>query len=129
MQSPQLQIFNKVFDYLQGLGVTVITRKEMMDEIPYPFFVVSYANEQNKSVYTFDSFNGKFNIKVDLFSLGDDYGKHDYLLRIANDYLSNFNDLDEYTLKLNDLTNETLTENTTNQALLHSVLITEYDAY
>ncbi|HDE9107316.1 TPA: hypothetical protein PD599_002775, partial [Staphylococcus aureus] len=44
MQSPQLQLYNKVFDLSSGYGVPVVSKKEMTDELPYPFIVLGRMN-------------------------------------------------------------------------------------
>ncbi|EUD36903.1 hypothetical protein O490_02821, partial [Staphylococcus aureus M0385] len=38
--TPNLQLYNKAYETLQGYGFPVISRKEMQQEIPYPFFVI-----------------------------------------------------------------------------------------
>lgn len=35
--TPNLQLYNKAYETLQGYGFPVISRKEMQQEIPYPF--------------------------------------------------------------------------------------------
>ncbi|MFI3545161.1 hypothetical protein V5G65_03665 [Mammaliicoccus sciuri] len=128
MQSPQLQIYNCVFARLQGLGVDVISFKEMKEHASYPFFVVSEVN-QTKSLDTFDSFKGYPNIKVDLWSTSDDRGKHDELFQQVDNILCYLGDFDDFQTQLNDITTSTMEDDTTNQMLIHSSFIAEYKAY
>ena len=37
--TPNLQLYNKAYETLQGYGFPVISRKEMQQEIPYPFVI------------------------------------------------------------------------------------------
>lgn len=43
--TPNLQLYNKAYETLQGYGFPVISRKEMQQEIPYPFFVIKCRSQ------------------------------------------------------------------------------------
>ncbi|WP_457831073.1 hypothetical protein, partial [Staphylococcus aureus] len=72
---------------LQGYGFPVISRKEMQQEIPYPFFVIKMP-ESNRSKYTFDSYSGDTNLVIDIWSVSDDLGHHDGLVKRCIDDLT-----------------------------------------
>ncbi len=59
---------NKAYETLQGYGFPVVYRKEMQQEVPYPFFVIKMP-ESNRSKYTFDSYSGDTNLVIDIWSV------------------------------------------------------------
>ena len=61
--TPNLQLYNKAYETL-GYGFPVISRKEMQQEIPYPF--CNKMPESNRSKYTFDSYSGDTNLVIDI---------------------------------------------------------------
>lgn len=128
MQSPKLQLYNKIFEILKGYDQLVVSFKDMADELPYPFFVLSEV-EEKKVQDTFNSFTGVLTIQVHLWSQADNRGEHDELEKLINHELSFLDELDGYQLILNDLNTKTLIDNTTNQLLLHTVMIVDYNAY
>ncbi|MFF7217912.1 hypothetical protein [Mammaliicoccus sciuri] len=128
MESPKLQLYNKVFEILKGFGYSVVDIKEMRQDLPYPFFVVSDVDER-KRIDSFNSFTSSLTIKVHLWSIADNRGEHERLESYINNELCFLYDLDEYQLILNELSSNTLVDDTTNQLLLHTVLIAEYKVF
>lgn len=128
MQSPKLQLYNKVFKIIDGYNEYVVEIKDMTDILPYPFFVLSEVHER-KILDTFNSFTGELSLQIHLWSLADDKGKHDELETRLNHDLSFLSALDDYQLILDDISTNTLIDNTTNQLLLHTVINVEYKVY
>lgn len=128
MQSPKLQLYNKVFEMIEEYDQLAVDFKDMADELPYPFFVLSDVHER-KLLDTFNSFSGVLTLQVHLWSLADDKGAHDELETRLNRDLSFLNELNDYQLILDDLNTNTLIDNTTNQLLLHTVMNVEYKVY
>jgi hypothetical protein len=128
MQSPKLQLYNKVFEMIEGYDQLVVDFKDMTDDLPYPFFVLSDVQER-KILDTFNSFTGELTMQIHLWSLADDKGKHDELETQLNHDLSFLGALDDYQLILDDISTNTLIDNTTNQLLLHTVMNVEYKVY
>ncbi|WP_218696840.1 hypothetical protein [Mammaliicoccus sciuri] len=128
MQSPKLQLYNKVFEMIEGYDQLVVDFKDMTDDLPYPFFVLSDVQER-KILDTFNSFTGELTMQIHLWSLADDKGKHDELETQLNHDLSFLSALDDYQLILDDISTNTLIDNTTNQLLLHTIINVEYKVY
>ncbi|MFI3129656.1 hypothetical protein [Mammaliicoccus sciuri] len=128
MQSPKLQLFNKVFEILKGYGKRVIIFQQMTDDLSYPFFVLSEVQER-KSLDTFNSFSGQVTIQVHLWSIAEYFDKHDDLEKRVNQDLSFITELEGYQLILDDISTNTLIDNTTNELLLHTVINVEYKVF
>ncbi|HEB2280964.1 hypothetical protein I6B80_05325 [Staphylococcus aureus] len=128
MQSPQLQLYNKIFDLSTGYGVPVVSKKEMTDELPYPFIVLGKM-DGHMNIRTFDSFDGLTSVTVDVWSKYDDLGSHDTIVYGLQKDLSQLEGLPNYQIRINDLTINQLPDNTTNQLLVHSQIVAEYDTY
>lgn len=128
MQSPKLQLYNKIFEIIQGCGERVIDFKDMTSEIPYPFFVVSEV-ETKKSNDTFNTFSSNLVIKVHLWSLGNDRYQHDEYEDFIDYELSFLGDLDGYQIILDTIHSNTVIDNTTNQEILHTVVTAEYKVF
>lgn len=128
MQSPKLQLYNKVFELIEGYDQLVVDYKDMTNEWPYPFFVLSDVQE-HKILDTFNSFSGELTLHIHLWSLADDKGKHDELETRLNRDLSFLDQLEDYQLIFDDLSTNTLIDNTTNQLLLHTVMSVAYKVY
>ncbi|HDT6182268.1 TPA: hypothetical protein ACF8UL_002641 [Staphylococcus aureus] len=128
MQSPQLQLYNKAFDLSTGYGVPVVSKKEMTDEPSYPFIVLGKMDE-HMNIRTFDSFDGLTSVTVDVWSKYDDLGSHDAIVYGLQKDLTQLEVLPNYQIRINDLTINQLPDNTTNQLLVHSQIVAEYDTY
>lgn len=128
MQSPKLQLYNKVFELIEGYDQLVVDYKDMTNEWPYPFFVLSDVQER-KILDTFNSFSGELTLHIHLWSLADDKSKHDELETRLNRDLSFLDQLEDYQLIFEDLSTNTLIDNTTNQLLLHTVMSVAYKVY
>lgn len=128
MQSPQLQLYNKAFDLSTGYGVPVVSKKEMTDEPSYPFIVLGKM-DGHMNIRTFDSFDGLTSVTVDVWSKYDGLGSHDAIVYGLQKDLTQLEVLPNYQIRINDLTINQLPDNTTNQLLVHSQIVAEYDTY
>lgn len=126
--TPNLQLYNKAFETLQGYGFPVISRKEMQQEIPYPFFVIKMP-ESVRRKYTFDSYSGNTNLVIDVWSVGGDLGEHDQLIqRCVNDLTPDI-DTDMFDFKEDEVNITQLVDKTTGQELLHTSITIVYKTY
>ncbi|MCI2913943.1 hypothetical protein [Staphylococcus hominis] len=128
-RTPQQLLYNEVFKQLQGYGIEVIDSTELGQSITYPFFVVTKRNAE-KFNYTLDSFGGGLVIDVDVWSKGNDVGRHDELVYFADDMLSRIEDLNGYHVSIDRINANTLiNKEEGNQNLLHTSIIAEYKSY
>ncbi|HFJ4971721.1 TPA: hypothetical protein ACGUKN_000906 [Staphylococcus aureus] len=126
--TPNLQLYNKAFETLQGYGFPVISRKEMQQEIPYPFFVIKMP-ESNRSKYTFDSYSGDTNLVIDIWSVSDGLGHHDELVKRCIDDLTPSVKTNNYDFEEDDTNITQLVDDTTNQELLHTSVTISYKTF
>ena len=82
----------------------------MQQEIPYPF-----CNKIN----TFDSYSGDTNLVIDIWSVSDDLGHHDGLVKRCIDDLTPSVKTNDYDFEEEDTNITQLVDDTTNQELLH----------
>ncbi|WP_432368681.1 hypothetical protein [Staphylococcus chromogenes] len=128
MQSPQLQLYNRIFEKVQELGVSVIDVKDQFQSLPYPFVAVSDVQEK-KQIFTNDSFNGHLTAKVDIWSRSEDKGAHYDLLSQCDAILTFMDDIEGYQVNFSDLLTNTMVDNDTDGDLIHSSLVVEYTLY
>ncbi|MGW7931876.1 hypothetical protein ACWEWU_09480 [Staphylococcus xylosus] len=126
--TPNLKIYNLVFEKLQGFGFEVISSKDINQELPYPFFVVKYPSS-NRENFTFDSYSGLTILVIDIWSLANDVGKHDKLIQKVVEVMTPHIITDEYQFEEHDVNITTIEDNTTKQLLLHTVITIQYKTY
>ena len=69
-------------------------------------------------------------IDVDVWSKGNDVGRHDELVYFADDILSRIEDLNDYHVSIDRINANTLiNKEEGNQNLLHTSIIAEYKSY
>lgn len=128
MQSAQFQLFNYIFKHISALGVPVISMRDFHDNIPYPFVMLQSTNDdEHKS--TFDSYTGRPSATLHIWGLDDDRGAHDALYMQVHNILSDEITLDGYTLFNAQITSNQSDDDTTEQILIHTTVIAEYDAH
>lgn len=128
MQSPNLQLYNKVFELGQGMNVTVVDYHDMTDDLPYPFFSAQNSTSKIERA-TLDRFEADVDVQVKLFSLDADKGAHDQLLYMMQMSLANLEQLDDYQVQMNDIQTNTMTYTETNQNIIQSNILAEYRVY
>ena len=100
--TPNLQLYNKAYETLQGYGFPVIFRKRDATRDS-----VSFCNkmpESNRSKYTFDSYSGDTNLVIDIWSVSDDLGHHDGLVKRCIDDLTPSVKTNDYDFEEEDTT-------------------------
>ena len=128
MQSPQLQLYNKTFDLAKGYDIPVISQKEMTEDISYPFVVLS-RSDGRMNIGSFDTIDGQTSVTIDIWSPESDLGLHDSIVYGLQVDLSQLETLPNYQVRLNDITVNQISEDTTNQSLAHSQIVAEFDTY
>ncbi|MCT2092744.1 hypothetical protein M3E02_02105 [Staphylococcus epidermidis] len=124
--TPTQLLFDKIFSILQGLGIEVIDVKDIANDIPYPFFVIKKF-KITKSAYTFNSFHGVVRGTIDIWSEGNNLGRHDQCIKYVENTLSKSIEIEDYQVRYNEMTINTIDDYSTDKALLHSIINVEYE--
>ncbi len=126
--TPNLQLYNKAYEKLQGYGWPVISRREMQREIPYPVCVIK-MREWNRSECTLDSYSDDTNLVIDSGSVSDDWGDHDGLVKRCIDDLKPSVKTNDYDFEEDDTNITQLVDDTTNQELIHTSVTISYNTF
>lgn len=125
MQSPSLQLYNRIFDIARSHGLQVIDYKDIASDWRYPFLTVQTPDE-DMSRDTFDSFNGGASVELKIFSLAHDRGAHDQLTHTLKMELMQLGTLLNYQLISNDVQINTMHYTESNQELLQTNILAEF---
>ncbi|CDR65337.1 hypothetical protein [Staphylococcus schweitzeri] len=124
--TPAQLLYDEIFTLLQGFGIDVIDFKDITEVLPYPFFVVKKFNI-TKTDYTLQSFHGKLNGMIHVWSKADDFGQHDQCVYFVEQTLSQPIEIEHYQIKLRELTINTIDDNSTDTLLLHTIINIEFE--
>ncbi|UXR73299.1 hypothetical protein MUA48_07915 [Staphylococcus sp. IVB6238] len=125
MQSPGLQLYNRIFDIARSNGLQVIDYKDIANELQYPFLTVQTPGE-DMSRDTFDSFNGGGSVELKIFSLAHDRGSHDQITHTLKMELMQLETLLNYQLISNEVQINTMHYTESNQELLQTNILAEF---
>ncbi|HDM3012285.1 TPA: hypothetical protein PZN98_002803, partial [Staphylococcus aureus] len=85
--------------------------------------------ESNRSKYTFDSYSGDTNLVIDIWSVSDDLGHHDGLVKRCIDDLTPSVKTNDYDFEEDDTNITQLVDDTTNQELIHTSVTISYKTF
>lgn len=128
MQTPQLQLYNYVFQQLQFWGFAVIDIKDISQELAYPFYVVTKGSD-DKALNTFDTYSGQIELIVDVWSIAEDAATHDDTVKYAENILTDRIQLDAFIADVNNVSKHTMIDSTTNRKLYHTQITATYNVY
>lgn len=124
--TPNQLLFDKVFLELSKIDINVIDIKDLMQVIPYPFIMLDKFKIQ-RTEHTLNAYQGICTGAIHLWNTYQDVGQHDqYIMQIDN-ILSNITLLEDYQLRLLELNINTINDDSTEQALLHTIIQVEYE--
>ena len=125
--TPNLQLYNKAYETLQGYGFPLFLVKRCNKRFRI-LFVIKMP-ESNRSKYTFDSYSGDTNLVIDIWSVSDDLGHHDGLVKRCIDDLTPSVKTNDYDFEEEDTNITQLVDDTTNQELLHTSVTISYKTF
>lgn len=128
MQSPSLQLYNRIFDIARSYGLQVVDYKDIANDWQYPFITVQTPSD-DVDRNTFDSFSGGASVELKVFSLAYDKGAHDQITHTLKMALAQLDNLTNYQLILNDVQTNTMHYTESNQELLQTNILAEYKTY
>ena len=124
-QSIKYELFNYLYKVFSELGVPVVRQVDQYTELGYPFIAIEEIQDL-VSVQSFDNYGGEPKARIHLWSDANDLQTHDRLYIQIQDILMETEQLPSYRVSLVSINTNSITDDTTNTNLQHSITDAEF---
>lgn len=124
-QSIKYELFNYLYKAFSELGVPVVRVVDQYTELGYPFIAIEEIQDL-VSVQSFDNYGGEPKARIHLWSDANDLQTHDRLYTQLQDILMETEQLPSYRVSLSSINTNSITDDTTNTNLQHSIIDAEF---